>query len=131
MSYPSGSQCLPKETAAVSLFLFVVLPLAFAAVGKLLGCAVAASFFYSARGKRLGGAVGRWSMLGLPLAYLAVMMVGAGGNAGHGMTLLGSDTLFEVVCGAPYYAIPLLAAFAGAMYVLRDLTVGQEKVTSQ
>lgn len=106
----------------MTLFLFVFLPLLCLAAGKLLGLAVSASLFYSDAGKRIGDAVARWCMPILPIAFVLLMVAGVRGNAGYGFTLFGSQELFELFCVIPFYVAPVLAVYAGAIYVIRDLT---------
>jgi hypothetical protein len=122
--------CTPRasrEKTSMSLILFVVLPAALFLMGKLAGLAVAAGGFYSVCGKRLGETVGRWTSLALPAAYLAAMLLGAEGDAGHGVTLFGSADLLDAIGAVVYYGMPALALFAGAVYVVRDLTLGHIK----
>jgi hypothetical protein len=108
----------------MSVLLFVVIPMAWALTGKLLGMAVTTSCFYSARGKRAGLAVGRWCVAVFPIVYLALLLVGAGGDAGHGFHLFGSEELLGLIPGIPIYALPVLSIYVGGLYMVRDLTLG-------
>ena len=115
----------------MSILIFLVGPIAWALTGVLLGTAVAASCFYNERGRRLGREVSRWSWPTLPLAYLAVVITGLGGNAGSGRALFGSEVLADLLAAATFYTLPVLAAFAGAIYVVRDLTLGHTPALRQ
>lgn len=110
----------------MTILLFIVMPLGWALVGKLTGLALAASLFYSERGRRLGRVVGGLCMVILPSLWIAALLIGAAGNAGHGITLFGSAALIEEVMVMGWYGIPILGAYAGAIYVVRDLTIGHE-----
>ncbi len=110
----------------MSILLFIILPIGWALTGKLVGTAVAAAFLYSVRGKDLGRTIGRWCVPLLPTLYLALIIVGADGSAGRGFSLFGSAEIFEMACAFPIYAVPVLAALSGAIYVARDLTIGHK-----
>jgi hypothetical protein len=108
----------------MSIFLFILLPLCWATLGKALGWALAAAFFYGAAGRRLGRHLSRWGTPILPCLYLVAILTGIDGDAGHGFTLFGSTTLLGLAAAVPFYGVIALSLFAGAVYVLRDLTVG-------
>jgi hypothetical protein len=108
----------------MSVILYIGLPLCWALVGKLLGLAVAASCFFSDRGRRAGQSVGRWCVPIFPLVFIALLTAGGSGNAGHGFQIFGSTELFDLLCGIPIYAIPALGLYTGGLYVVRDLTFG-------
>ena len=110
----------------MTILIFLVIPLGFALVGKLLGLATAASFFYSEPGKRLGRTLSRWCVPILPAVDLALLLCGGDGDAGRGMTLFGSAELFGLLCDIPLYGIPILGVYAGVIYVIRDLTLGHD-----
>jgi hypothetical protein len=110
----------------MSVLLVVIIPLAWALTGKLLGLAVAASYFYSARGTRAGRTISRWCVPVFPIIYLVLIFLGGSGTAGTGVRLFGSEELFGLTAGIPIYTLIPLALYAGALYVARDLTLGHE-----
>ena len=59
----------------------------------------------------------------LPALYLLLLVLGASGNAGHGVRLFGSQELFALL-GLPLYTIPALLLYLGAAVVLRDVLRG-------
>ena len=111
----------------MSLIIFVALPLLWALTGKLLGLAVTASCFYSASGKRAGQKISRWCVPICPSLFLALMVVGDDGNAGHGMHVFGSAEFFDLLCVIPLYVVPVLGVYVVSLYVIRDLTLGHEQ----
>lgn len=113
----------------MTLFIFILIPLAWAFTGWLLGCAVSASCFFSERGRRWGKLTTRTCLPLLPVLYLALVIIGGRGDAAHGVTIFGSELVAGIVLGIPFYAIPALAIYAGAIYVVRDLTLGHVKTT--
>ena len=106
----------------MALFLYVFLPLGWALTGRLLGSAVSLSVPTTA-GKRLGGVLGRWCAVLLPALDGLLFVLGASGNAGHGVRLFGSEELFGLLA-LPVYLVPALALYAGAAYVVGDLLRG-------
>jgi hypothetical protein len=113
----------------MSLILWIFLPICCAVTGKLLGGAISASYFFREPGRRLGRIIGSWCAPVFPMIYLIAMYVGASGNAGRGFRLFGSELLFDLACAVPFYAIPILGAYVGAIYVIRDLTMGHREKT--
>jgi hypothetical protein len=110
----------------MSVILYVGLPLCWALAGKLLGLALAASCFFSDRGRRAGRTVSRWCVAVFPLVFVALLTTGVSGNAGAGFQIFGSGELFDLLCGIPIYAIGALGLYAGGLYVARDLTIGHD-----
>lgn len=108
----------------MAIFLFIVLPVCCALLGKLVGLAVAASTFFSDNGKQLGKSISHWCVPLFPIVFLVAMAAGARGNAGFGFALFGSQTLFELACVIPFWGVPVFAVYVGALYVIRDLTLG-------
>jgi hypothetical protein len=104
----------------MALFLYVLLPAAWAITGRLLGGAVALTVATEG-GRRAGRAVGRHTVWLFPGLCLALLLAGASGNAGRGVRLFGSEELMGVLC-LPVYAIPVLGGYALLAYVIRDLT---------
>ena len=111
---------------SMTIILFIFVPLAFILLGKLCGLTVAASTFYSESGKRIGKTVSRWCMAVFPCIYVFLLVLGGEGNAGHGFTIFGSEAAFEILGGILYFAIPIMGAYVGVIYVIRDLTLGHE-----
>jgi len=108
----------------MSILVLIIVPVCWALAGKLAGLTIAASCFFSVNGKRAGKQVGGWLSLVLPTGYLLAAATGLSGNAGYGFTLFGSERLFDLACGIPVYAVPVLGVFAAAVYIVRDLTLG-------
>jgi hypothetical protein len=106
----------------MALFLYVLLPLAWALTGRLLGSAVSLSAPGPA-GQRLGGSLGRCCAVLLPALYGLLLVLGVRGDAGHGVRLFGSEELFGLLA-LPVYLVPALALYAGGAYVVRDLLGG-------
>jgi hypothetical protein len=119
----------PRETP-MSLFLYVIIPLGYALTGQLVGTAAAASWFYTDAGKRRGKVISRWCAWLFPVVFVILIAAGAAGNAGREFTLFGSAAFFDTACGIPLYAVPILAAYAGLLYVIRDLMWGDEAKSS-
>ena len=113
----------------MALFLYVLLPLGWALTGRLAGLAVSLSA-PGERGKRLGRALGWWCAALLPALHLLLLVVGAGGNAGHGVRLFGSEELLALLC-LPMYLVPALGLYAGAACVVRDLLRGLRSAGSE
>ncbi len=122
----NGITYIPEQ-APMSFLIFVGIPLCWAILAKAIAWAVSASCFHSETGKRLGQQLARWCVPIFAGVVLLALIIGCAGNAGHGITLFGSDTLLELLFSIPYYAIPALLAFAGSVYVIRDLTLGHTK----
>lgn len=106
----------------MGLLLFVLLPLGWAITGRLLGTVVSLTVATEG-GRRVGGVLGRHCAWLLPLLYFAVFLAGASGNAGDGVRLFGSEQLFGLLC-LPMYSVPVLAAYAIGVHVIRDLFQG-------
>ena len=115
----------------MSILIFIGIPICWAILGKVLGLALSAAFFYSDAGKRLGQRVSRWCVPIFPCVMLIALFAGIDGNAGRGVTLFGSDTLFDLACIIPIYAIPILLVPAALIYVVRDLTLGHTAKTQE
>jgi hypothetical protein len=122
---------LATSEEKMSIVLYVLVPIGWALLGKVLGWAISATCFFSARGNRIGQSVSRWCVPIFPVVIFVTLLAGAGGDAGHGITLFDSAALLSLVCLIPFYGVPALALAAGVVYVIRDLTLGHFTTTAE
>jgi hypothetical protein len=108
----------------MACLLYIFLPTMLGLTGLLLHPAIAAAHFYSASGWQRGKRIGRFAAPGLFFGTLLLIVTGARGSAGSGITIWGSESVIDPLMGVALYTPITLAVFAGVLYVVRDLTLG-------
>lgn len=106
----------------MAMFLYIFVPLGWSLTGFLFGSAISLSL-PGENGRRVGKTIGGWCVGLFPFLCLVLLFTGVRGNAGHGLTLFGSEEFLNLLC-LSWNVVLVLGIYVVVLHVIRDLVWG-------